>query len=256
MKNDLISIIIPVFNVEKYIADTINCILNQSYQNWEAILVDDCSTDGTIEIIKSFALNDSRIKLIVLETNSGPSTARNVGLDQARGNYIAYLDSDDLWMDNKLMDQLNFMKKENIKCSFTSYNLVDCNGNKLNREVHVPYKVNYNDLLGNTVISTITVMIEVSLKEYLKMPENYNNGEDLATWLNILKHENFAYGLDSVLSSYRQVDNSLSSGIINRLTRIWKVYRNIEKLTIHKSITLYFRYIWNNLRKRKKSNSD
>ena len=117
MKNDLISIIIPVFNVEKYIADTINCILNQSYQNWEAILVDDCSTDGTIEIIKSFALNDSRIKLIVLETNSGPSTARNVGLDQARGNYIAYLDSDDLWMDNKLMDQLNFMKKENIEKS-------------------------------------------------------------------------------------------------------------------------------------------
>lgn len=251
MNNELISIIIPVYNVESYIDETINSVLNQTYSNWELICIDDCSTDNSYMLLQNYENKDPRIKILKNEYNQGPSKTRNKGVQLAKGRYITFLDSDDIWNQNKLFKQYTFMKENHYEFTFTSYNLMKFNGELLNKEVHVPTKIDYNGLLKNTVISTITVMISSDLKEKIVMPENISNGEDMAAWLNVLKNIKYAYGLDEVLSSYRQVNNSLSSGLKNKLTRMWYVYREVEKISLLKSIKYYVFYIFNVLRKRK-----
>lgn len=252
MSDELISVIIPVYNVEKYIENTIKSVQAQTYTNWELICVDDCSTDNSFFILKELEKKDNRIKVYKNKQNSGPSKTRNFGIKISKGNYIAFLDSDDTWYKDKLQKQYNFMKINNFDFSFTSYDLSDANGNALKKEVHVPSMINYNELLKNTVISTITVMVLSKYRNDLLMPEEYSNGEDMATWLKLLKKIDYAYGLDEVLSTYRQVRNSLSSGIKNKLTRIWCVYRNIEEISFIKSSYYYIIYIFNVIQKRKK----
>ena len=250
--NDLISIIIPVYNVDKYIDETIKSILNQDYTNWELICVDDCSSDNSLDILRKYEKNNPRIRVFENEVNCGPSKTRNKGLFHARGNYITFLDSDDYWYKDKLSKQYTFMKENNYYFTFTGYDLADEKGRPLNKIVQVPERINYEELLQNTVISTITVMIDSRFKDQLIMPENISNGEDMAAWLNLLKTIDYAYGLNQILSTYRQVNNSLSSGIKNKLTRMWYVYRKVEKLSLFYSIRLYIKYIINVLRKRKK----
>ena len=251
--NPLVSIIIPVYNVEKYIEETVRSVIGQTYLNWELILIDDGSSDQTYQILQDFT--DERIKIYQNDKNRGPSYTRNRGLSLAKGEYIAFLDSDDLWEKEKLSKQLNFMQKNHHSFTFTSYKLVDEQGQDIHRVVHVPEKVNYQELLCNTVISTITVMFESKLKQYLQMPENIENGEDFSAWLNVLKHIPYAYGLDCVLSSYRQVSSSLSHdrGMGNRLKRVWYVYRKIEKISYTRSLMFLLKYSFNTLKKRTSS---
>lgn len=247
---DLISIIMPVYNVEKFISQTIKSILDQTYENWELLLVDDGSKDNSCEIINEFSKKDNRIKVFIQEINGGAAKARNIGIDKANGRYICFLDSDDLWDKNKLKKQLEFMKKNNYAFTFTSYQLMNEEGMLINKIVHVPAQINYKKALANHIISTITVMIDVKQIPNISMPD-IKYGQDTATWLKILKDDKQAYGLDEVLSFYRQVSTSISSNPIRRVTRTWDIYRKSENFNYIKSAYLTILHFCYVLKKRK-----
>lgn len=226
----MISIIVPVYNAEKYIEETINSVLNQTYSDFELILVDDVSTDNSIAIISKF--NDSRIRLIALDENSGAYAARNRGLAEAKGEYISFLDADDLWMPEKLEREAAFMKSEKAGFVFTGYEFADSNGKGLGKIVRVPHTISYRQALHNTTIFTSTVLIDRSKipDELIKMPDI--KSEDTATWWNILKAGNVAYGLDENLVKYRRSAGTLSSNKLAAVKRIWHLYREIAKLSV------------------------
>ena len=161
--NELVSIITPIYKCEKFVKDTIECVLNQTHDNWELLMVDDCSPDNSADIIKKYAKDDSRIKYIKLEKNSGAAVARNKALHESKGRFISYLDDDDLWKNEKLEKQVNFMLDNNYAFTCTDYEKIDENGNSLNKIIKIPKKVNYNLFLRNTIIQTVGVMIDTKL---------------------------------------------------------------------------------------------
>ncbi len=248
---DLVSIVLPVYNCEKFLEETIKTIQNQTYTNWEALFVNDCSKDKSAEIIKEASTKDSRIKLINLKENSGAAIARNTGMEEAKGRYIAFLDSDDLWDNEKLEKQLKFIKEGNYAFTFTSYEFVTEDGTKTGKIVRVPDKINYKQALKNTTIFTSTVIFDAKTlgKELIKMP-NVKRGQDSATWWKVLKNGNIAYGLDENLSFYRRSENTLSSNKFKALKRTWNLYRNVEHLSIPKSLYNFFWYCINAVRRR------
>lgn len=251
MKTDLVSIITPVYNCEKLIGATIECVINQTYDNWEMILVDDCSTDNSKKIIEKYARKDNRIKYIRLEKNSGAAIARNKALELSCGRFIAYLDSDDLWKKEKLEKQVSYMKKNNIAFSCTDYEKIKENGETLNKVIKIPKRVNYNLFLRNTIIQTVGVMVDVSItgKEVLVMP-NIRRRQDAATWCQLLKSGYDCYEVPENLSYYRVVNNSLSSNKFKAVKGTWYLYRNIEKLSLFKSCYCFVGYAFNAVKKR------
>ena len=250
MNQDLVSVIMPSFNTVKYIEKSIESVLNQTYKNLELIIVDDCSTDNTDEIIKPL-LSDKRIKYIKNEKNSGAAVSRNKAMAAAQGKWIAFLDSDDIWEKDKLEKQIDFMEKSGCAFSFTGYEFADANGKPLGTIVNVPKKINYKQALKNTTIFTSTVMFDMNKisKEDIYMP-NVRRGQDTATWWNVLKKIDFAYGLDEVLAIYRRTSNSLSANKIQALKRTWYLYRNIEKISFFKSIYYFCWYCFNAVKRR------
>lgn len=251
MQEELVSIITPVYNAEQFLKDTIKTVEEQTYKNWELIFVDDASKDNSIEIIKKAMQKDSKIKLIQLEKNSGAAIARNTGINNAKGKYIAFLDSDDLWKKEKIEKQLNFMKKNNCEFSYTSYEFANEKGIGNGRIVRVPNKINYKKALKNTTISTITVMFNLEKlgKELIQMP-NVRRGQDTATWWKVLKHVEYAYGIDEVLSYYRRTNESLSANKIKALKRTWNLYRNVEHMNVFISFYYFCWYVLNAIRRR------
>ncbi|MDM0469396.1 glycosyl transferase [Clostridium perfringens] len=244
-----ISIITASYNAERFIKNTIESVLKQTYQNWEMIIIDDCSSDNTESIVNRYVELDKRIKFYKLEKNSGAAIARNLGINKANGEFIAFLDSDDLWDENKLEKQIEFMKERKIGFSFTGYRLMKENGELLNKEIMVPEKVDYNSLLKNTIIGCLTVMIDKRIIGEFKMPE-LRAGQDTATWLSILRKGNIAYGYNEILASYRLVNGSISSNKMKALKRTWNIYRNVENLSLYKSIYCFLFYSKNAFLKR------
>ncbi|MFR1316955.1 MAG: glycosyltransferase family 2 protein [Clostridium perfringens] len=213
------------------------------------IIIDDCSSDNTESIVNRYVELDKRIKFYKLEKNSGAAIARNLGINKANGEFIAFLDSDDLWDENKLEKQIEFMKERKIGFSFTGYRLMKENGELLNKEIMVPEKVDYNSLLKNTIIGCLTVMIDKRIIGEFKMPE-LRAGQDTATWLSILRKGNIAYGYNEILASYRLVNGSISSNKMKALKRTWNIYRNVENLSLYKSIYCFLFYSKNAFLKR------
>lgn len=248
MKKDLISIVTPVYNAAKFLDDTINSVLNQTYENFELLLVNDCSTDNSVEIIKKY--NDKRIRLINNEVNSGAATSRNNGIKEAHGKYLCFLDADDLWSAVKLEKQLNFMKENDCAFSFTGYEFADEMGRPNGKKVHIPSTINYKQALKNTTIFTSTVMFDMTKisKELIMMPNV--KSEDTATWWKILKNNYIAYGLNEILSYYRRSSGTLSSNKIEAIRRIWNLYRNVENLNIFYSFYNFCFYAVNAIRRR------
>lgn len=249
---DLVSIVMPTYNCMNYIGETVETVLEQTYQNWELLIVDDRSTDNTKKVVDKFSTQDNRIRYIELEKNSGVAGARNRGIEEARGNYIAFLDSDDLWKKDKLEKQVRFMQEHQYAFTFTSYDLIDEAGNKLNKCVEVPEKIDYDTLLYNTPIFTCTVMYDKKQMGDVRMPQ-LANGEDVATWLRMLKKVPYAYGIQECLVSYRKRAKSLSSGVVTKLIRRWKIYRKSEELPFINAGVLYIKYLFCVVRKRKKA---
>lgn len=206
----MISIVIPSYNASSFIKETIQSVQSQTYTNWEMIIIDDVSKDNTRELIKEEIKKDGRIQLIELQKNGGAAIARNIGINNAKGKYVAFLDSDDLWLPEKLEKQLEFMQNNDIAFSFTSYQIINQDGTLTDKVVHVPEKINYNGLLKNTIIGCLTVMLDIEKLGRVQMP-NIRTRQDTATWLKILRQGHYAYGLDEVLSKYRKVENSISS---------------------------------------------
>ncbi|MBQ9023909.1 MAG: glycosyltransferase family 2 protein [Bacilli bacterium] len=249
MMEDLISIITPVYNAEKFLSDTINTVLNQSYTNLELILVDDCSYDNSINVIKN--IKDKRIKLIKNKINSKAAITRNNGIKKAKGRYICFLDADDLWDKEKLEKQVKFMKEKNCAFSFTGYEFADEKGRPNGKKVFIPERINYKQALKNTTIWTSTVMFDMDKlsKEDIYMPI-VDRGQDTATWWKVLKKVDYAYGLNEILSFYRRTNNSLSSNKITALKRTWNLYRNVEHLNIISSFYNFTIYCFNAVKRR------
>lgn len=239
--DSLVSIVVPVFNAGKYMDDTVRTVCNQSYQNWELLLVDDCSGDNSREKIEEWCRKDSRIRLIAKEKNEGAAQARNTGIDLAAGRYIAFLDADDFWKPEKLEKQLGFMEKKRAAFSFTSYEFGDEEGHETGRKVAAPEELIYKKALSRTVIFTSTVMFDLEKikKEIIKMPAVAS--EDTATWWKVLRSGYTAYGLDEVLTVYRRPAGSLSANKLVAIKRIWNLYRNVEKLPLAYSM---WNFVW------------
>lgn len=252
MTNDkLVSIIIPVYNAFRFLEETINSIQEQTYSNWEAIFIDDCSSDNSYNLIKKYQKEDKRIKLIKNKTNSGAAVSRNNGIDHAEGDYLCFLDADDKWHPEKLEKQINFMQELNCEFSFTGYQFANEKCNPNGKIVSVPDKINYKQALKNTTIWTSTVMFDMNKlsKEDIHMP-NIKRGQDTATWWKVLKKIKYAYGLNEVLSYYRRTNNSLSANKLTALKRTWNLYRNVEHLNILSSFYNFCWYCFNAVRRR------
>ncbi len=243
MESNLVSIITPTYNSEKFIEETINSVIKQSYTNWEMIVVDDCSNDKTCELIQKLILKDNRIKLIRKTENSGAADSRNIALENSNGRFITYLDADDLWNSNKLEHQVNFMIKNNYGFSCCSYEVIDSNGNSKNKIVKMLGEVDYMGFLCNNLLQTVGIMADLSIvdKNDLVMPQ-MRRRQDAATWLQVLKSGNKCYGISEVLAKYRRVENSLSSNKFKAVKGVWFLYRKVEKLDLLRSCYCFSRY--------------
>ena len=249
--NIKVSIIMPVYNSEKFLINTLESVINQTYKEWELILVDDCSNDKSKEIIQKFMKYDKRVKYYKLDENSGAAIARNYALKKSIGRFIAYLDADDLWINDKLEKQIQFMLDNSYGFTCTDYEVIDENGNSKNKIVNMPKKINYNLFLRNTIIQTVGVMVDTEKisKELLKMPL-IRRRQDAATWCQILKQGFNCYGLNDNLAMYRRVTNSLSSNKRKAVKGTWYLYRNIENMNLIKSCYCFIGYAFNACKKR------
>lgn len=239
--DNLISIIVPVHNAGAYIEETLRMVGRQTYENWELILVDDCSSDNSREIIRAFMDKTAavgrkqRIRLIELQKNEGAAVARNTGIDASTGRYIAFLDADDGWMRDKLQKELAFMKQQQAPFVFTAYEFGDEHGRGTGKIVHVPKSISYRKALTRTIIFTSTVLLDTKEieKELIHMPVVAS--EDTALWWKLLRNGYKACGMDEVLVIYRRPVRSLSSNKFKAIWRIWRLYRKQERLSLIKS---------------------
>ena len=248
---DLVSIITPMYNSEKYILATYKSIKNQTYKNWEWIVIDDNSKDKSYEKIFKLAKKDSRIKVIKNETNLRAAKTRNKGLDIARGEYITFIDSDDLWNNNFLEKQIYLMKEKKCNVVFASYqrkseDLKEFLGNYI-----VPLKATYADLLKTNHMSCLTVVYKKEKFNKLRFNEKLKMHEDYIMWLNLLK-ENIAYANQEVLAIYRVRKGSVSRNKFKNLTYMYFVFRKIIKLNIVSTFYYLCNYIYFGLNKNKK----
>ncbi len=228
-----VSIIVPVYNAEKYILETVACVKAQTYADWELLLVEDGSSDTTRQALFRMQEEspDERVR-VILQENSGAAKARNRGISQALGRYIAFLDADDIWEKDKLEKQLAFMEEKQAAFSFTGYEFADESGKGTGKVVRVPDTICYKQALKNTTIFTSTVMFDTEkiAKEKLEMP--CIKSEDTALWFQVLREGILAYGLDENLVRYRRPPVSLSSNKLEALRRIWNLYRKAEGLNV------------------------
>ncbi len=232
--NSKVSVIVPVYNAAAYIADTITSVLKQDHSDIELLLVDDGSTDESLEVMKGFV--SEKVRILTNTEAKGAAGARNTGIKAATGRYIAFIDADDLWHEDKLSKQVRFMQEGDKAFSFTGYEFADENGCGLGKIVRVPERISYKEALKNTTIFTSTVMLDTDKlsKDDILMP--YVKSEDTATWWKILKMGHDAFGLDESLTMYRRIGRSLSSNKLEAIRRIWNLYRKVEHLNIFYSM--------------------
>lgn len=244
----LVSVIMPSYNSASTIEASIRSIQEQTYQNWELLITDDCSSDDTVKIVHELSLLDSRIKIYQNDVNSGAAVSRNNSISKAVGEFIAFLDSDDLWLPNKIELQLNFMTKHDvIDFSFTAYGLINEAGNSLGKIVDLQgdeLSFSYQDMLQKkATLGCSTVMFRRQAFKDYSMPL-IRTGQDYALWLKLLKTGKKAYLLNVVLTQYRILPNSISRNKFKKCKRQWQIYRQIEKLSLVQSIISFLFYAW------------
>lgn len=242
MSTPLVSIITPAYNVERYIGATITSVIEQTYERWELIIVDDHSGDDTFNIASNYTQRDKRIRAIKMPRNGGVAAARNFGIEIACGAYIAFLDSDDLWMPHKLEIQIRQMMMANSLFSFTSYEVISEHNNYI-KTISVPGKMSYRRLLRGCYIGCLTVIYNAEKLGKMSFPV-YEGREDYVLWLRISKmiRTHQAIGINIPLAKYRKRDSSRSSDKIKVAAFQWQVYRRVEQLNMMDSLVNFFSY--------------
>ena len=232
----LVSIIMPAYNCVDYIAESIRSVQNQSYRNWELIVADDNSTDGTVDTVRSIAADDNRIHLLETDINLGPAAARNRAINSAQGDYIAFLDSDDIWFPDKLSRQISFMEQTGYDFTYTAYEKINERSEKMGIVVSAPKSVNYSSMLyRGDPIGNLTVVYDATKLGKFYVPD-IKKRNDFALWLKMMHDCKRAYGLNEVLASYRVRAGSISSTRKSELLKYyWELYRDIERLSNIKS---------------------
>lgn len=238
MLQTTVSVIMPTFNSSKFVSEAIMSVMSQTIKDWELIIVDDCSTDDTVDVVSEF-LEDPRIKLNRLDINQGAAIARNTAIQHAKGRYIAFLDSDDQWLPNKLEEQLNFMQENQVDFCFSSYVQVDESGNHVGT-ISAPVSVSYKQLLKKNVIGCLTVIYDTKALGKVYMPL-IRKRQDFGLWLRLLKKAGEARSVGCPLAKYRVHAGSISANKWSAAFYTWRLYRDVEKLPLHKAL-YYFSF--------------
>jgi len=237
-----ISVVMPCYNSEDFLGEAIQSVINQTYKNWELIIIDDASTDHSFSIAKEYALHDARIHVQQNKKNVGAARTRNIGLDHCHGDYTALLDSDDIWYEEMLERQLRIADETKADILYCSYRMIDENGKCLWRNFEVPEHTDFNHMLSSSVISCSTVMLSEKITNRYRFPENCYH-EDLAFWLLLLRDGYIARGNPHVLAAYRLRKNSRASNKLHVAMERWHLYRDILHLSLIKSAKSFFVYV-------------
>lgn len=235
-----VTVIIPAFNAGKFLEEALQSVIKQTYSSLEVIIINDGSSDDTEDIVKKFSNVDSRIRYFKYTKSVGVIKARQKGIELANGRFIAFLDSDDVWLCDKVEKQISFMKQTKAAICCTTYEQISEDGNKINKIIHCKEKCNYSDVLKYCPIGNSTVLYDSWLIN-VKIPNAYKR-EDYALWLQLTRSGIVIYGLDEVLVKYRVRKGSVSKNKIGLIKWQWNVYRNFEKFSVSKS--LYWVIFW------------
>lgn len=236
----LVSIVMPAYNAVEFLAESVRSAQQQTYRNWELLLIDDASSDGTLQLAHEFARDEPRIRVAALPENGGVANARNAGIAMARGQYLAFLDSDDLWLPNKLEAQLSFMRASNVGFCFSSYRRFNLETSR-STFVLAPRRIGYPQLLTGNPIGCLTVVLDRTKLPPFAMPPVPH--EDYVTWLGLLKQGHFAYGIQEELARYRITPHSLSGKKMKSAGWTWNIYRNVEHFNLIKSLWYFGRHM-------------
>lgn len=243
-KNNMtVSIIMPLYNCKDFVEDSIRSVIQQTYQDWELIIVDDRSSDRSVAVVEKCMKDESRIKLCQLEKNSGAAAARNHAIALAQGKYIAFLDSDDLWSPNKLEQQIAFMRENKSLLSFTAYQWISETGEIRKNAIQVPEYVVYKQLLQQNIIGCLTAIYDSSKIGKFYFDTSLDKHEDYQYWLEILKTIPHADGLNIPLAYYRIRQNSLSSNKLAAASYVWKILREYQEIPLPKAMYYFSTYI-------------
>jgi teichuronic acid biosynthesis glycosyltransferase TuaG len=240
MNPELVSIITPAFRCASVVGETLQSVLDQTYPHWELLVAEDCSPDNTREVIRGWAQADPRIKLVEMARNGGPALARNAALERAQGRWVAFLDSDDLWLPQKLERSLAHARQTGAAFVFTGFRRIPAAGGRAGRYLAVPRTLSYRQLLGNTAIATSTVLLDISRTGAVRMRQTYY--DDFDCWLRILKKGVLAHGLDEDLMRYRVMNQSVSRNKRKSAGKVWRAYRDLEQLSVASSAWYFAQY--------------
>jgi teichuronic acid biosynthesis glycosyltransferase TuaG len=248
MQQSLVSIVMPMYNAEKYLEQAVKSVLAQTYPHWELLIINDHSTDHSVEIARKFETADSRIHLYNTDYHNGmPSAPRNTGVRLAQGRFIAFLDSDDLWAPEKLSQQVSLFKDDNVFVVYSDYEKIEEDGARKNRIVRAPLTLNYKKLLRGNAIGNLTGIYDTQKVGKIAIKNIHH--EDYAMWLEILKKGGIALNTNTVTAFYRLSNSGVSRKKSRLLTWQWNIYRQVEHLSIAKSMKLYCCYAYFGLKK-------
>ncbi|MDX1753791.1 MAG: glycosyltransferase family 2 protein [Salinimicrobium sediminis] len=245
-KKALVSVIMPAYNAAGYIAESIRSVQQQSFEDWELLVIDDASKDGTSEIVEALRAEDSRIKLHVLPTNQGAGFSRNIGIKAATGDYISFLDADDLWKPHKIQTQLDLMKNENVQVCFSSYELIDERGKSLQKQIKALQFLPFKKLKKANYIGNLTGMYNASELGKIFCPL-IRKRQDWGLWLLAVEKAGFAKGIEEPLAIYRERENSISGNKIEMLQYNYRVYREVLEYSSVKSLFWMLLFLWEQL---------
>ena len=246
MSEPLVSVLTPAFKAERFLEAAVRSVLDQTFTNWELLIINDGSTDETGKIADSLAATDQRIRVIHRNGSSGrPAVPRNLALEQSKGRYIALLDADDLWHPQKLEKQIAFMQSAGARFSCTAYRRITEDGQLLSL-IEVPLKATRGRILANNTVGCLTVMIEKDLLTQFGFDEepSLKGREDYGLWLQILKQEKYVFGLNEELAQYRVVSGSISRNKKAMIVGQWRVYRKSAGLGVFRSLLCMVGWAW------------
>jgi teichuronic acid biosynthesis glycosyltransferase TuaG len=239
----MFSIIMPTYNSERFVLEAVESVLGQGVDSWELLIVDDASEDDTRRILEGIELNEPRVRAFYRETNGGPAVSRNMAISRASGRFIAFLDSDDVWREDKLERQLELFAQTGTPLAYSAYEKVSESGDRIGRVVQVPPETSYRDLLGATVIATCTAVYDTMHVGKVLMPD-IRKRQDFGLWLRILRGGGVAKAVNEPLAYLRKRAGSLSSNKLSAAYYVWRVYRELEKLSLLESTYYFSKYAY------------